>query len=424
MLGVVALTRVAGVAASEARFPRPDLRSGYTMPVDQVPAPRLPWREAADAGVLTAALGVAAWLVVRRRSRRGIFLLAVFGVAYFGFYRKGCVCPVGSVQNVVQGLADPSQGMAPVVAVFFVLPLVAALLFGRVFCAGVCPLGAIQELFIVRPVRLPRWLDRALGLLPHVYLALAVLFAATGAGYWICRYDPFVGLYRLSGSPLMIATGGALLLLGMVVARPYCRFLCPYGVLLNWCSRLSWQHLTITPDDCIQCRLCEDVCPCDAIRAPSPPPVSPTHARRRVLRLLVTAPLLLLAGAGAGRVAGPALARAHPTVILAGLIRAEEASGIRETEWRTRTFRAGGQSMASLWREERDAVRVMTTGATWAGLFLAAVVVGRLAGLHRRPPGADYVPDRGECVSCGRCFISCPREHARRGWLDGPVGSP
>ena len=72
------------------------------------------------------------------------------------------------------------------------------LFFGRTFCAAVCPLGAVQELVAVRPVKVPRWLDQALGLLAYVYLGAAVMFAATGTAFLICRYDPFVGFFRRS----------------------------------------------------------------------------------------------------------------------------------------------------------------------------------------------------------------------------------
>ena len=52
------------------------------------------------------------------------------------------------------------------VIAFFFLPLVAALLFGRVFCGGVCPLGAVQDLVLLRPVTVPEKLDRVLRWLP------------------------------------------------------------------------------------------------------------------------------------------------------------------------------------------------------------------------------------------------------------------
>ena len=66
-----------------------------------------------------------------------------------------------------------------------------------------------------------------------------MLFAATGAGYVICRFDPFVPLFRLTGDWTMLMTGGIFLLIGVFVSRPYCRFFCPYGILLGWLSRFS-----------------------------------------------------------------------------------------------------------------------------------------------------------------------------------------
>ena len=77
-----------------------------------------------------AALGVAVWLVLGRRSRKAALWLTVGCLAYFGFYRQGCVCPIGAIQNVTAALADSTLAMPFAVILFFLLPLVAALLVG------------------------------------------------------------------------------------------------------------------------------------------------------------------------------------------------------------------------------------------------------------------------------------------------------
>jgi polyferredoxin len=219
-------------------------------------------------------LGISAWIVLKWRNRSACLVLAIACLLYFGFYREGCVCPIGAIQNVTVALTDPTYAIPYFVIIFFFLPLLLALVFGRVFCGGVCPLGAIQEVVLLRPIQLPRLLDKILGTIKYVYLVLAIWFA-TGAAlpllpaierdFIICRFDPFVGFFRLTGSGGVLIFGGSLLVLGLFIGRPYCRFLCPYGALLAIVSRFAWRGVTITPDDELDCGLCTESCPYGAI---------------------------------------------------------------------------------------------------------------------------------------------------------------
>lgn len=250
--------------------PTPEaIGNGYTLPVVQQPLPRPDWKEIVDLSVLAAALGLGAWVVLKRRSRREVVLLTIICLLYFGFYRKGCICAIGAIQNVTVALTDQHYAVSYFAIGFFLLPLLAALLFGRVYCGGVCPLGAIQELVTLRPVRVPRKLDKALGSIKWIYLGLAIWLAAGPAetrDFIICRYDPFVGFFRLTGPLSIMLLGVGLLVLGLFVGRPYCRYLCPYGALLSMCSRASWKNVSITPDKELDCGLCSEGCPYGAIK--------------------------------------------------------------------------------------------------------------------------------------------------------------
>jgi ferredoxin len=245
-----------------------DIGGGYVTPAVQRPLARPVWWGAIDTALLAAALTASAWIVLARRNRRWLVVLTIGCLLYFGFYRKGCVCPIGAIQNVTVALIDPTYAVPYVVIAFFFLPLAAALLFGRTFCGGVCPLGGIQDLVVLKPLQVPRRLDRALACLKYVYLILAIWYAARPAvsrDFIICRFDPFVGLFRRTGSAEMLMAGGALLVLGMFVGRAYCRYLCPYGALLAVLSRFSWRRVTITPDNELDCGLCTGACPFGAI---------------------------------------------------------------------------------------------------------------------------------------------------------------
>ena len=245
-----------------------DIGEGYETPAVQRPLPRAAWWDIADTALFALALAMSAWIVLRARSRGALVVLTIACLAYFGFYRKGCVCPIGAIQNVAVALTDPNYAIPYVVILFFLLPLCLALVFGRVFCGGVCPLGAIQELVLLKPIQVPSGLDKALRLLKYVYLILAIYFAVQPASerdFIICRFDLFVGLFRLNGSGGVLMFGGALLIAGIFFGRPYCRYLCPYGALLSILSRFSWRGVTIAGEKELDCGLCATSCPYGAI---------------------------------------------------------------------------------------------------------------------------------------------------------------
>jgi NosR/NirI family transcriptional regulator, nitrous oxide reductase regulator len=412
---LLALVMITTLAGAESRIPPPDFETDYELPTPTTPHDPIDLREYITLGVLVVALSVGAWLALRRRSRLAIFVLMVICLVWFGFVRKGCVCSIGSIQNVALGVFG-DYTIPLVVLGFFVLPLVAALLFGRVFCGSACPLGAIQDLVALRPVRVPAWLESSLRLLAYAYLAVGVLLASTGTAFVVCRYDPFVGLFRFDGRVEMLIAGGLLLLIGVFVARPYCRFLCPYGVLLSWASRLSWKRVTITPDECVQCRLCEDACPFGAIRKPNADALPrPRHEGKLVLGVLIVAtPLLIIAGTLVGRHVAPALSRVDTRIQLADRVALEDAGEVEGRTDASTAFRASGRSVEQLRTEAADVEKRFRVGGAVVGAFLAMVVAGKLISLTLRRRRTDYEADRGACLACGRCFSYCPIERKRR----------
>ena len=516
-LVVVLLASAAG-ARGEYRYEPPELGPSYVEPQTATPPPEGAWGEYVAVAALVVAIALASYLALRRRSRAWIVALAIGCLVYFGFIRKGCVCPIGAIQNVAQGIFDTESAIRPdhaaiaargleadavaaafereyarfvgaqlhrgvggfrirlrlnganrrlleevgsvrvegfgpdgrkvslalrelwrvaptftvpwTVLAFFLLPLAATLLFGRAFCASVCPLGVIQDVVVVRPLSLPQWSDQALRLFAYVYLAGAVLLAATGSAYIICRYDPFVSFFRLGGSAGMFALGACFLLIGMFVARPYCRFLCPYGAILRVLSRFSRWRVTITPDECIRCRLCEDACPFGAIRKPTEelPPGRRRRGKPALALLILALPVLIALGAWLGHGLRSALAGIDPTVRLADAVRSARAGEtqqpVEEDQGRSdaakyqadmvAAFEQSQRGVEELYEEESIIRGRFAFGAVAFGAFIGLIVGGKLIQLSVRRRRTDYEADRATCLACGRCFRYCPREQARR----------
>ncbi len=445
---LLCLLALPSASRSQQRFPPPEFEGDYRMPTTTTPRPEAQWAEYVDLAVLVVALAAASIIALRVRRRWLIVALSILSLLYFGFYRGGCVCPIGAIQNVALALFGAGYAVPLVVVAFFVVPLAATLFFGRTFCAAVCPLGAVQDLVVVKPLRVPAWLEHSLGLLAWVYLGAAVVFAATGSAMLICRYDPFVSIFRmvpvgkmfeawargdpslkaiaLSGRLDTLLLAGVFLLIGLFIARPYCRYFCPYGVLLGLLSRVSRWRVKITPTECVQCRLCEDSCPMGAIRVPTAeaPQRQRTRGKAPLAATLIAAPLLVAAGTLLGGLLGRTMARMHPTVALADRIRLENDGKVKDTTDASDGFRATGRPAEDLYAEaggiegwfvSKYVLAGLNAGAAHLlGAFVGLVIALKLVGLSIRRKRSDYEADRASCVACGRCFAHCPVEHARR----------
>ena len=407
-----------GVRGAEAdiRFPQPEFESGHLLPASFTPAARSRALEYADVAVLAICLALASYLALRKRSRTLLFFLMVFALLYFGFWKKGCVCPVGATQNLALALFDPQYRIPITVIAFFTLPLAVALVFGRTFCAAVCPLGALQDVFLLKPVRVPSWLAQVLGMIPYAYLGFIILGVATGSGFYICRVDPFVSFFRRSGSINRLLYSAAFLLAGVFIGRPYCRFLCPYGVLLRWMSRFSRHHVTITPDECVQCRLCENACPFGCIHTPQAEtePLPVRREKRRLITLLVLVPVLVAAGGIIGSRLDVPLSRINRTVLLAEQLAGEQSGKIFDLTLEAEAFRASGKPRGELLAEALSLRSGFRRGGFILGSFLGLVLGLRLIELSIRRKRDRFEIDRAGCFSCGRCFAACPREQRIR----------
>jgi len=143
-----------------------------------------------------------------------------------------------------------------------VLILLLTFVFGRIFCGYVCPIGTIQELFSRIPIKQKKIKQKKA--IMGVHLLLFVLFIALGLIFSInmLSYLGISAFFNLDLSSVFFAVFVGLLIASVFIYRPFCRFICPYGLLLSLASKKSIFALKRN-NNCVDCALCEKNCPTD-----------------------------------------------------------------------------------------------------------------------------------------------------------------
>jgi polyferredoxin len=404
-------TGVSILAQAQNRFPKPDFESGYQYPQLIYGVPNEPLWITIDIIVLILLMSFTAWSVIRKRVRTPVVAVSLISIIYFGFFREGCVCSIGSIQNVAVALTDSSYAIPLSVLLFFILPVIFTLLFGRVFCAGVCPFGALQELVNVKNYKIPGAIASVLGIIPWIYLSLATLFAVTRSAFIICRFDPFIGIFRFGGDAPLIISGAILLIISIFTGRPFCRFICPYGALLSLFSRVSIWNVKIIKTQCINCELCHNACHVDAIRPPYDNKVKENRMRgvKRILIYLTILPLMAVAGALSMRIISDSLSGVNKKVRLYELISENEKHPQEKQILELEAFYGQGGKVDELAVQVEKIKREFKLYASVAGAFMGVIIGFTLISLSVKRTRKYYEINDSACVSCARCFSYCPQ---------------
>jgi ferredoxin len=189
--------------------------------------------------------------------------------------------------------------------------LVLTLLFGRVYCSTICPLGILQDvvIHIEKRINKHRWFKFKKPFYAVHYILLIVLSIAALSGSIVVLnlLEPFSNYGRILSNlanPLLVLLNNStayifelfnlliipripllhvdtasiiltfiffvlIVYLSYYHGRLFCNLLCPAGALLGILSRFSLYKIVIDESNCNECGLCEKICKANCIESDS-----------------------------------------------------------------------------------------------------------------------------------------------------------
>ncbi len=158
----------------------------------------------------------------------------------------------------------------------FTVTLYAALLFtilgNKLFCGWACPVGLAQEIVYNLPFKRKKKMvpfKIANSIRVGLFVLLLALLLAVGINIYFNYLNPF-GPFRWQWRfDILMAAGLGVLALTLVLSfffyRPYCYFICPFGLISWFFERVSIFRVRFNPDACTGCMDCVTETGCPAV---------------------------------------------------------------------------------------------------------------------------------------------------------------
>ena len=121
--------------------------------------------------------------------------------------------------------------------------------------------------------------------------------------------------------------------------------------------------------------------------------------------------MMIAVGAFAGNAVSDTLSQSNKVVKLAAIIQQHEANPPETESFEAQAFFSQGGITDDLIKQAEEVKAQFATGSRIAGGFMGLIIGITLLNLSLKRSRPRYAIDKGNCVSCGRCFTYCPQNN-------------
>jgi polyferredoxin len=142
----------------------------------------------------------------------------------------------------------------------FVLIIIFSIIFGRIWCGKLCPLGKLQDVVykVPAPVKITTFKgDRVLRLYKYSDIIIEIAQIIL----------PLIGLsvffYEIAAliPPIISWTlFGIIVVLSFILRRVFCKYFCMFGAIMSLFNKISFYKYKTLKHKCVKCGACVKVC--------------------------------------------------------------------------------------------------------------------------------------------------------------------